>query len=195
MNTRQKFERRFVLLISTLLLALWAPLTAFSQQVDMHETSAHPTKSVANDCAHCKSLQTTKGRPCPHKPDFLEASNIDEKENWVGFGEVDLAAQLLQEVAVNLSSMEFIVDRDYVGFAETDPTNADTFDVLPARQTAEHSTWQNPVGFAEAELIQASETVDVIPDEILVICHHIAVSNSLPAAIEISGSSIQEDQS
>ena len=195
MNTRQKFEMRFVLLISTLLLALWTPLTAFSQQADTHETSAHPTNSVANECAHCKSLQTTNGRPCPHKPDFREASNIDEKENWVGFGEIDLAAQLLQEVAANLSSMEFTVDRDYVGFAETDPTNADTFDVLPALHAAEHSAWQNPVGFAEAELIEASEAVDVSPYEVPVICQHIDVSNSLPAASKNSGFSSLEDQS
>jgi hypothetical protein len=194
-NTRQKFERRVVLLISTLILALWAPLTAFSQQDDMHETSANPTKSVANDCDHCKLLQTTNGRPCPHKQDFRETSDIDELANLVGFGEVDPTAQLLQEVAANLSSMEFIVERDYIGFAEADPTNADTLEVLPAPLTVEHSAWQNPVGFAEAELIEASEAVDVIPNEILVICQHMGVSNSLPAAIGVSRFSSLEDQS
>jgi hypothetical protein len=84
MNTKEKFDRRMKIVASILLAALWLPVTALAQELDVRTETRVP------------------GR--------------------VGFGEMDPAALQLRESRASRNSSDGQLQRDFAGFAETDPS-------------------------------------------------------------------------
>lgn len=189
-----KLEGRVALVTSILLLALWATTTTHAQPNAEPKSDKYAVTTDVHKCAHCKLLHSAKGRPCPHEHRHSSSRNTDF-ENLVGFAEVDPTAHLFETVDSDAVTSKHWVSGDYVGFAESDPTDIGAPGALITHQLAEQSAWQNPVGLAETDPADIDGAMEVIPDEILVACQHMGSSSYNPSVIEFSGLPGLDDRS
>ena len=187
-------DGRIALTTSILLLALWAPISTSAQPSAEPESGKYTVTTDVHECAHCNMLHSAKGRPCPHAPQHSNAENTDF-ESMVGFAEVDPSASLFENLDSGAVSSSHEVDREYVGFAEADPTDFGTPLISINPQFADRFDWQNPIGFAETDPADIEGAMEVIPNEILVACQHMGTSSSYPSANELSGLPSLEDHS
>jgi hypothetical protein len=135
MNTKNIFDRQFVLPVSVLLTMLWLPLTTYAQDLiapahlqnlqDCEKTTeVLPASPVLNSRTFNEGLGFSETDPADH-PSLYTAVNSRsplklQKPTNSGFSETDIANEPLKHsgiVTQSFSIPEFV----NVGFSETDP--------------------------------------------------------------------------
>ena len=194
MNRKLNLKGRIALVTSILSLALLAPITTSAQPNAKPESGKYTDTTEVHECAHCRSLHSTKGDPCPHE--YLHSSSGNgDGASLVGFAEVDPAAGLFDDRDSDVVASSHQVSREYVGFAEVDPADFGEQVGVIIPQLVERSVWQNPVGFVETDPAKVEGVTEVILKEIFVACQHMGTSSLNPPSIDFSLLSSLEDHS
>jgi len=137
MNTKYNFDRRFALTISVLLTTLWLPITTFAQDFTETGDFTPGANTRVDNCARCQNISDSHDlRDCQQLPDTLTI----------------------------LADSDSRVREESVGFAETDPTDHHSFDVVALLHATNNQVQQVYEGFAETDPAgqQSPDTVTVL---------------------------------
>ena len=192
MNTKFKIERRTVLTISILMMALWLPLTTLAQDLTATENPAQSMNSRATECAQCTNINDPQElRECRESREMLAFWEISDPRVHIersGFSEEDPAKQLkYQDVGVYLQTATSQKHHTYVGFAETDPAKLQPPKSRTFLPSPDHESHHIYAGFSETT--PATETNQVVgksPHQAFVDCLSGKVGGMVLESLEIS---------
>lgn len=176
MNTKFKINGQIVLTISTLLTAMWLPLTTFAQDASKTGDLTQGTNTRAENCTHCQTMDDSHDRrACQHSFDaltFLPGPTNGLREESVGFSETDPTIRQSQEALIDPQGSNRQVQQVSVGFSETDPASRQTLDVATVLQTSKNRVQQVYAGFAETDpAVMLYRSFREIQHQTLVDCH------------------------
>lgn len=137
MNTKFEINRQVILTLCVLLVAMWLPLTTFAQDFSKTGDLTQRTNTWAANCSHCQTKHHSHDpADCHHSHDALIF--LPGSGDWAS--------------------------DEIVGFAETDPTDQRSRDVVEILLTSNHQMQQVSVGFAETDPAhqEAVESVTVL---------------------------------